>query len=502
MGKKISQATRRELLEGLRRRYQESQKLDKIRILDEFIALTGYHRKHGIRLLGEACNTEGLAVRDGGVGGRRIYDEAVKEALTVLWEASDRICGKRLKAMLPELLDSMERHGHLALDPQVKEQVLRASAATIDRLLGPLRSVAQSRRKRHRSKKVSKGVPVRTFADWGQPDPGYLEIDFVVHGGGSMSGSFIHTLVTTDVCSGWTEFVPLPAREQSLVVEGLEMLFGQIPFAVLGVDSDNDSAFINDTLLAFCGKHHLVFTRSRPYHKNDQAWVEQKNGAVVRRMAGYERFAGVVAGQALAHLYQAVRLYVNYFQPSFKLLRKERHGAKVKRTYDPPATPCERLLRHPSISDEIKAMLRSQRGQLDPVRLLHNIRDSQAALASLASTEGLEQGPGRQSLEQFLARLPRLWQDGEVRPTHRTTPTKPRHWRTRKDSFEGVWCEILCRLQQDPDATAKSLFERLRDEFPGCFADGQLRTLQRRVKEWRRIMAKQLLYTGAGGASI
>jgi hypothetical protein len=161
-----------------------------------------------------------------------------------MWEASDRICGKRLREIIPELLAAMERHGHLNLDPEVRRRVLQVSAATIGRLLKPIRNRAKSRRKRHRPKKVSKEVAVRTFADWGRPDPGYLEIDFVVHCGVSMAGSFIHTLVATDVCSGWTEFVPLLAREQSLVVEGLEVLFSQIPFPVLGVDSDNDSAFI------------------------------------------------------------------------------------------------------------------------------------------------------------------------------------------------------------------------------------------------------------------
>ena len=158
-----------------------------------------------------------------------------------------------------------------------------------------------------------------------------------------MVGSFIHTLVGTDISSGWTEFVPLLAREQSLVVEGLDAMFQHIPFPVLGIDSDNDSAFINDTLLAFCQKHQIEFTRSRAYHKNDQAWVEQKNGAVIRRMVGHERFSGVVACQALSHLYQAARLYVNYFQPSFKLRDKSRDGFKVKRTYEPPATPFDRL---------------------------------------------------------------------------------------------------------------------------------------------------------------
>ena len=154
-----------------------------------------------------------------------------------------------------------------------------------------------------------------------------------------MSGTYIHTLAATDVSSGWTECVPLLAREQSLAVEGLDALIGRIPFPVLGIDTDNDRAFINETMLAFCEERHLEFTRSRAYHKNDQAWIEQKNGAVVRRMVGHERFSGVIAGQALAHLYQSVRLYVNFFQPSFKLRDKVRRGAKVKRFYHRPATP-------------------------------------------------------------------------------------------------------------------------------------------------------------------
>ncbi|MBN2270424.1 MAG: hypothetical protein JXN61_07415 [Sedimentisphaerales bacterium] len=285
------------------------------------------------------------------------------------------------------------------------------------------------------------------------------------------------------------------AREKTSVVEGGEVHFELIPGPGLGGDSDNESEFINDTSLAFCRKQHVEFTRSREYHKNEQAWVEQKNGAVVRRLVGYERFSGIVAGQALAHIYQAARLYVNYFQPSFKLRGKERHGAKVRRTYEQPATPCERLLRHPSIGDEIKARLRSQREQLDPVRLLHRIRDGQAALAALVSTDESRQGPGRESLDQFLAQLPRLWRAGEVRPTHRAQSTKPRYWRTRRGPFETVWYEVLRRLQESPEITAKELFERLQCEYPGRFADGQLRTLQRRVREWRQVMARKLVYT-------
>ena len=495
MDNKISTGTKAELVQVLGIQYRKSTKMEKTQILNQFISVSGYHRKHAIRLLrGETVNDSTQRNSNIKNHGRRIYDEAVKEALIVLWEAADRICGKRLKAILPSLIDAMERHGHLNLDSELRKQLLKVSAATIDRLLTSIRDSSQSRRKRRRPKKTGKQIPIRTFADWDSPNPGYLEIDFVVHAGGFMTGSFIHTLVSTDVSSGWTEFIALLAREQSLVVEGLDVIFQQIPFPILGIDSDNDSAFINDTLLEFCQKHNIEFTRSRAYHKNDQAWVEQKNGAVIRRLVGHERFSGVVACQALLHLYQAARLYVNYFQPSFKLRNKTRDGFKLKRTYEPPATPCDRLLKHPAVNDKVKEKLQLQRKQLDPVKLLHRIRQSQSALAALTSTDHVIQGPGRESLEQFLSQLPRLWKDGEVRPTHRSKPSKPHYWRTHEDAFEGVWYEVLDWLQQEPDVTAKSLLKRLQFTYPGRFVDGQLRTLQRRVKEWRKIMARELVY--------
>ncbi len=314
----ISKQTRKELLEAVRERYHRAAREDKAKILDEFVAVAGCHRKHAIRLLsGKRDGTPAAATV-----ARRTYDEAVLQALIILWEAADRICGKRLKAILPGLVSSLERHGHLALDPAVRQRVLKVSAATIDRLLASVRATAAGRKKRKKPTKPSQQVPVRTFADWNEPLPGYLEIDFVSHGGSSMQGVFLWSLVATDVCSGWTEAVPLLAREQSLVTEGLGVIRRQFPVPVLGIDSDNDGAFINETVLAYCQEHRLEFTRSRAYQKNDQAWIEQKNGAVVRRFVGYERFAGVVAGQCLAQLYQAMRLYVNYFQPSFKLQSK------------------------------------------------------------------------------------------------------------------------------------------------------------------------------------
>jgi len=240
----------------------------------------------------------------------------------------------------------------------------------------------------------------------------------------------------------------------------------------------------------------IDFTRSRAYRKNDQAWIEQKNGAVIRKFIGHERYTGVVAGQALAHLYQAVRLYVNHFQPSFKLQKKERSGAKVKRFYDKPATPCERLLRHPAVALSVKDNLRLQGRSLDPLALLHRIRDQQAALAALVNPEDNASGPGRRNLEQFIKQLGQMWRSGEARPTHRISLKESRHWRTRKDPFESVWQDVLLWLQGEPDVTAKELFGRLQERAPGSFPEGQLRTLQRRVHEWRQVMARGLVYVG------
>ena len=391
MSDKISKQGKRELLEVLRQRYQQAAKQDKSKILDEFVAVAGCHRKHAIRLL----TANGPLAATAPVVARRTYDEAVRQALIVLWEAADRICGKRLKAVLPGLIAALERHGHLNLDAEVRQRVLAVSAATIDRLLASVRSNTSQRRKRRASTKPSKEIPIRTFADYGDALPGYLEIDFVSHGGTSMQGVFLWSLVATDVCSGWTEAVALVAREQSLVVEGLEVIRRQFPIPIKGIDSDNDSAFINETLQAYCQEQKWEFTRSRAYQKNDQAWIEQKNGAVVRRFVGYERHAGMVAGQCLARLYQSMRLFVNYFQPSMKLRSKIREGAKVKKTYHKPATPCERLLAHASVAEAVKEKLRAEQGAAGPTGVVapHPERPGCPGVAvhdsSLSETRGM-----------------------------------------------------------------------------------------------------------------
>jgi hypothetical protein len=487
----ISKTARKEIVEALRTRYAKASKLEKGKILGEFTAVSGYHRKHAIRLL--SASLEVRAKNE--IESERIYDEAVKAALIVIWEAADRICGKRLKAAIPDLVGAMEKYGHLKLDPEIRQKVLAVSAATIDRMLTPVRKGAGMRRRRHSAKKVSKEIPIKTFSDWDDPAPGFLEIDFVVHGGGSMAGEYLHSLVATDVCSGWTEAVPLLAREQSLVIEGLDRIRDQLPVPTRGIDADNDGAFINDTLASYCRQAGISFTRSRPHHKNDQAWIEQKNGAVIRRMVGHERFSGIVAGQALAQLLRAVRLYVNFFQPSFKLRERVRVGSKVKKTYHPPATPCARLLAHIDVKENIKELLQAQRERLDPVELLHRIRQGQSALAALSNGKTSD-GPDRESLDQFLAGLPQLWRMGEARPTHRKDAARPHYWRTREDPFKNVWTDILLWLQKEPDSIAKVLLQRLSEKYPGQFSPKVLRTLQRRISEWRRTMARRLVFGG------
>ena len=424
-----------------------------------------------------------------------MYDQAVRQALVVLWEASDRVCGKRLKSLIPLLVSALERHGHLTLESTVRTRVLSASAATLDRVLRPTRAAVSGQRARRRAvPAVQQNVPVRTFAEWEEPLPGDMEADLVSHGGESAAGSFVHTLTLTDVASGWTECVALVVRDGALVAAALEQLRTTMPFPLRGFDTDNGGEFMNETVAAYCLAQGIPCTRSRPYHKNDQAWVEQKNGSVVRRLVGYRRLEGLAAAAALSRLYAASRLYVNFFQPSFKLASKTRLGAKVRKTYHAPETPYARLLVCAAVTDEMKDRLRAVAVQLDPLRLLEEIRTVQHHLAALAAGQTSHLARSEGTLDSFLTGLATAWRHGEVRATHRLAPRPARDWRTRKDPFEHAWPCVRAWLEAEPDRVGKELFRRLQGELPGVFPEGQLRTFQRRVREWRHAAARQLVF--------
>ena len=229
---------------------------------------------------------------------------------------------------MPILVHALERHGHIKLDGTVREKLLAASASTIDRRLAGTRNAARGgMRARAATPRVRRQVPVKTFADWKEPESGFMEADLVAHCGDTIAGSFAYTLTLTDVASGWTECAALVVRDGSLIVEALERLQTTMPLPLRGLDTDNGSEFVNEAVLAYCSSHGIEFTRSRPYHKNDQAWVERKNGSVVRRVVGYGRLEGMASAAALSRLYAASRLFVNFFQPSFKLAEKKRTGA-------------------------------------------------------------------------------------------------------------------------------------------------------------------------------
>jgi hypothetical protein len=484
--------TRDELIAATVKRYAESKLAERSRILDQFVAVTGYHRKHAARLL-RSGRTRG---RSGRRPGRRIYDAAVREALIVLWEAADRICGKRLKPLLPVLVDAMERHGHLQLAPEVRAGVLGMSAATIDRSLSEVRERAgRQARRRGRPNAVRRSIPVRTFSDWQDPPPGFFEADLVAHSGPVASGSFVQTLVLTDIATGWTECAPLLVREQELLVEVLTELRKLLPFPVLGFDSDNDSVFMNDTVWDYCQAAGIAFTRCRPYRKNDQAWVEQKNGAVVRRIVGYRRFEGVAAAAALARLYATTRLFVNFFQPSFKLAEKQRDGARVMKRYHAPATPYQRLIADPRTSDQIRERLSAINGELDPVRLLREMRSLQTRLVEIADKPIAREANAvaGTSLEQFLDGLRTAWKEGEVRPTSRPK-MRAKRLRRRPDPFAPVIAELRAWFEAEPWRTGRELLQRLQAQLPGNYPDSQLRTLQRRLKVWRCEMAQRLVF--------
>jgi len=319
----------------------------------------------------------------------------------------------------------MAWHGHMTLSKDVRQRLNQISAATIDRLLRDVREQAfagQRRRAGGIGNAICRAEPIRTFSDWNNPLPGYLEVDFVEHCGGTkIDGDFVHSFVLTDIATGWTKCLAMPYRSGAFVLEHVEQVRRALPFPLRGLDCDNDTAFMNEAVFDFCKATGIELTRSRTYKKNDQAWVEQKNESVVRRLVGYGRLRGLEATETLASLYAVSRLYINFFQPSFKLKSRTRHGAKVTKRYEASLTPLERVLRSASVPETTKRRLRAQFRALDPLDLLSRMREAQQHVAQCSESGTAlanANAPGRVPLAEFLASLGTAWQDGEVRPTH------------------------------------------------------------------------------------
>jgi len=327
-----------------------------------------------------------------GNGGKKIrrdkprsYDEKVLRALRKIWVIMDCMCGKRLVGVLGELIPVLEEHGEIEVDTRTKQKLLKISASTIDRVLAPERKRLFSRSK-SRTKPgtlLKHKIPIKTFSEWDEQRPGFVEIDLVGHDGGDISGDYIQTLDVTDVCTGWTETRAVRNKAQVWVFEALKQVRECLPFKLLGIDSDNGSEFINDQLYRYCLKEGITFTRARAYRKNDNCYVEQKNWSVVRRALGYLRYDTPGELEIINRLHGYLRLYTNHFQPVMKMIEKTRVGSRVKKKYDKPRTPYQRVLDLSPGEEERKEALTKEHLKLNPAELKRQITKLQDKLRKI-----------------------------------------------------------------------------------------------------------------------
>ena len=376
----MSLKSKRELLEVVQPRYLKASKVEKQKILDEFTLTTGYHRKHAIRVLKNQVQVQNHFKRKTKTY-QTIYGGEVVQALEQIWEIYGRICSKRLQPYLPEAIKVLERCQEIELSQKTKALLLRISSASIDRCLRIVRLKSSHGLSTTKPGSLLKNlIPVQTFTAWDEERPGFMEIDLVAHCGNSTAGQYLNTLTCTDLCTGWTDVTALLHRSQETVSTAIHRMRQRLPFPLLGIDSDNGSEFINDLLYRYCLEEKLTFTRSRPYQKNDQAHVEQKNWSVVRHTVGYDRWETAQDLTLLESIYDDIRRYINFFQPSLKLIAKERIGNQTIKRYDPAKTPYQRILDRKDIALEAKAPLMNLYVQLNPVELRCRIDQKTAKL--------------------------------------------------------------------------------------------------------------------------
>jgi hypothetical protein len=365
----MTQQTKAEIIRHFRKAYERAGKAEKTRILNTIVESTGYSRKHAISLLCGPVKPRPKLARSRESRYRHLY-----KALKRVWTVSNFLCGKRLKPFLPTLLASLKHHKEIKLTKDDQALLLAMSASTIDRLLVPARKqiVIRGRATTKPGTLLKHKIPIRTFADWTEDKPGFLEVDLVAHSN-TARGEYINTLNMTDIATGWTVSTAFMGRGERFCVAAINEIRPSLPFAILGIDSDNGGEFINAHLMRYCEREHITFTRSRPHKKNDSAHIEQKNWDVVRKMIGYGKFDTYKQLDIIKRIESLLAFYQNYFQPSQKLISKTRIGAKVAKKYDTAQTPAQRLLSRKDTSPDTKKMLRQTFRQLNPVALLRNI---------------------------------------------------------------------------------------------------------------------------------
>lgn len=387
MDKGLKMEERRKISKKIAGRYQKARKKEKGKILDEFVELVGYNRSYAswlLRNIGkevvikrgkERIVLVGEIIKSKKKGRKKVYGEEVKGVLKKIWYILDFPCGRRMADFMEEILPILEEKGEIKIDDEIREKLLKISGRTIDRVLKEEKKRWEIRgKKRTKPGSLLKSqIPIRTFSDWDEKKPGFIEMDLVSHDGGEGKGIYAQTLDVTDVYTGWTETICVENKSQEKVFEGLNKIIKQFPFRILGIDSDNGSEFINSHLKRYCEDNKITFTRTRPYRKNDNCYVEQKNWHIVRKTVGYWRYETKKEVEIINRIYRLLRLYTNFFQVQMKLVEKTRNGSKVKKKYDKAKTPYRRIMECPEISQEIKKQLTEQYKSLNPVELKKQI---------------------------------------------------------------------------------------------------------------------------------
>lgn len=356
---------------SLQTRYRRAKRRQRSQMLDEFVATSGYHRKYAIALLrGTVAQAEAGTRKPR----RKRYTELDRQALRRLAALFDQIGSKRLRVALDATLPALCANGFLKVSQEVYRHLQQMSPATMDRLrVGDPQRLGRARSLTKPGTLLKAQIPIRTYADWNDKRPGFCEMDLVDHSGGVAQGDFAQTLNMTDVVTGWTEMQAVPNKAQRHVFAAIQSLRARLPFPLLGIDSDNGGEFINDQLWRYCKREHITFTRGRSGRKNDNAYVEQKNWSVIRRLVGYGRYDSPNQLRLLNQLYAVYRLYVNFFLPIVKLQSKVRVGSRTKKVYDAPQTPYRRLLASGRLSAAQAQALTQQYQQLDVAQLKQTI---------------------------------------------------------------------------------------------------------------------------------
>jgi len=463
-------------------------------ILDEFVAATGYARKYAIRLLNHPVDLK-LAIER---PRRPRYGLEVQQALQLTWTAANHICAKRLVPFLPTLVESLERHGHLQLSEEGRNLLLSVSAATADRILRPYRKQERHGISTTRSGTLlKKQIPIRTFQDWNDVKPGFLEADLVAHCGSQAEGSFLYTLTLTDVATGWTECLPLLNRGQEAVVAALKRAQQLLPFPILGIDTDNGAEFINMELMAYCEQEHITFTRGVLRKATISATSSKRMGRLCVKWLGMiVSLESLLIGNSPNSTVHCGCMSIAD-RASMKLQTKQREGSKVRRTYDQAQTPMQRLLASGAVPQPKQLELRRVTQALDPLRLLQQLEHLQKALwrHAITSSSANQESTSTRQFSVQLVSSEKVPADGipgtppsllkRARRKKYQTSGRPHDWRTRKDPFEGEWEQITSWLLANPELTGVDIFHKLEQLSPGRYRPMQVRTLQRGLGKLR-----------------